>query len=135
MPALARAAATLRISGDDLEPAELSRLMGATPTLACAKGEPRKPGGKAIARTGQWHLSAAYTEPADLDAQVKEILGQLPSDLELWRSLGARYKIDLFCGWFMNESNEGLEISPETLSALGARGVELGVDLYGPAAE
>ncbi len=132
MAALLKSAATLRISGDDLDPSKLSQLLGATPTLACVKGEPRKPGGKVIARTGQWHLSAKDTEPADIDAQVAEILAQLPSDPDIWRSLAARYEIDLFCGWFMNESNEGVEISAETLSALGSRGIKLGVDLYGP---
>ena len=134
MAALARSAATLRISGDDLNPRELSQLLGAIPTLACVKGEPRKPGGDVIARTGQWHLSARDMDPADIDAQVAEILTQLPSDLDVWRSLAARYEIDLFCGWFMNESNEGLDIAAETLSALGSRGIKLGVDLYSPTA-
>jgi hypothetical protein len=96
------------------------------------KGELRKPGGTAVARTGQWHLSAQKTAPADIDLQVAEILAQLPADPDLWRSLAARYQIDLFCGWFMNESNEGLEISLETLSALGNRGIKFGIDLYAP---
>jgi hypothetical protein len=135
MAALARSVVTLRIGGDDLNPSELSQLLGATPTFACVKGEPRKPGSKAIARTGQWSLRAADAEPADMDSQISEILGKLPSDLDIWRSLGARYEIDLFCGWFMDETNEGLEISPETLSALGDRGVKLGIDLYAPTVE
>ena len=132
MAALLRSAATLRISGDDLDPSDLTQLLGAAPTLACVKGEPRKPGGKVIARTGQSHLSAKDIEPADIDAQVAEILAQLPSDPDVWRLLAARYKIDLFYGWFMNESNEGVEIAAETLSALGSRGIKLGIDLYGP---
>lgn len=135
MAVLARSAATLRISGDDLNPQELSKLLGATPTLACVKGEPRRPGGKVIARTGQWHLSAKDTETADIDAQVAEILMQLPADLDVWRSLATHYQIDLFCGWFMNESNEGVEIAAETLSALGSRGIKLDVDLYAPTVE
>jgi hypothetical protein len=135
MAALARSVVTLRIGGDDLNPSELSQLLGATPTFACIKGEPRKLGGKSIARTGQWNLDATNTEPADLDAQVNEILAKLPSDLDVWRMLCARFAIDLFCGWFMNESNEGLEISAETLSALGDRGVKLGIDLYAPTLE
>ena len=134
MAALLRSAATLRISGDDLDPPKLSQFLCATPTLVCVKGEPRKPGGKAIARSGQWHLGAKDTEPADIDAQIAEILSQLPSDPDVWRSLAAHYKIDLFCGWFMNESNEGVGISAETLSALGSRGIKLGIDLYGPVA-
>jgi hypothetical protein len=132
MAALARSSATFRIGGDNVMPAELSTLLGATPTRARAKGELMKPGGQAVARTGLWHLSATDAEPADLDRQVTEILAQLPSDLELWRSLTSRYRVDLFCGWFMKEGDEGLEISAETLSALGDRGIKLGVCLYAP---
>lgn len=135
MAALARSKATLRIAGDDLSPPEMSRLLGATPTLARAKGEKMKPGGTATARSGLWHLSARDTEPADVDEQVGDILAQLPADLDVWRSLTARYRVDLFCGWFMNESNEGVEIAPGTLTSLGSRGIKLGVDLYKPTVE
>jgi hypothetical protein len=34
MAALARSAATLRIGGDDLDPVEMSRLLGGTPSVA-----------------------------------------------------------------------------------------------------
>lgn len=135
MAAVARSKATLRICGDDLNPPEMSDLLGATPTLALAKGENRKPGSVATAQTGQWHLSAKDTEPANIDEQVAEILAQLPADLDTWRSLTARYRVDLFCGWFMDEGDEGLEISAETLSALGNRGIKLGVCLYPPSVE
>jgi hypothetical protein len=113
----------------------MSRLLGATPTLARAKGEKMKPGGVATARSGLWSLSARDTEPADVDEQVRDILAQLPADLDVWRSLTARYRVDLFCGWFMDEGDEGLEISAETMSALGDRGIKLGVCLYPPTVE
>jgi hypothetical protein len=32
----------------------------------------------------------------------------------------------------MGGSNEGASISPKTLTALGERGIELAVDIYGP---
>jgi len=31
----------------------------------------------------------------------------------------------------MEESNEGLELRPETLEMMGARGLSLGLDIYG----
>jgi hypothetical protein len=132
MGALARSAATLRIGGDDLNPVEMTQLLGTAPTLARVKGELMKPVGKAIARTGLWHLRAGDTKPANIDEQVAEILAKLPSDLGVWRSLIARYRVNLFCGWFMDQSDEGLELSPRTLSTLGDRGIELQVCLYAP---
>jgi hypothetical protein len=47
------------------------------------------------------------------------------------RLLESKYRIDLFCGLFMEGTNEGLQISPETLHALGERGISLGLDMYG----
>jgi len=35
----------------------------------------------------------------------------------------------------MNGSNEGVEISPETMIALGTRGIVLPVDIYSPNVE
>jgi Domain of unknown function (DUF4279) len=134
MAHLQRAVATLRIAGDDLVPAEISMLLGTEPTRSKEKGkEWLTPLGETkIATTGQWHLYATDTEPENLDDQVAELLGKLTSDLVVWSNLSTRFKIDLFCGWFMREGNEGVEISPVTLKALGERGILLGIDLYGP---
>ena len=134
MAHLHRAVATLRIAGNDLIPSEVSAMLGAEPTFAREKGkEWLTPRGKSrIATTGQWHLHAADTEPENLDAQVAELLGKLTSDLSVWRKLSTKFEIDLFCGWFMQEGNEGVEISPHTLKVLGERGIVLGIDLYGP---
>ena len=35
-------------------------------------------------------------------------------------------------GWFMKESNEGVDIKPSTLAALGSRGIALALDIYAP---
>lgn len=134
MARLYKAVATLRIVGDDLIPSEISMLLGAEPTISREKGKewltPR--GDRRIAITGQWHLHASDAEPENINAQVAELLGKLTPELSVWNKLSAHFEIDLFCGWFMQESNEGVEISPLTLKNLGERGIMLGIDLYGP---
>ena len=65
-----------------------------------------------------------------LDGQIIEILGRLNKDPEVWASLAARFRMDLFCGLFMANSNEGLTLSPEALLALGTRHIELALCLY-----
>ena len=70
--------------------------------------------------------------PGDLDAQVQELLARVHQDIVVWRELASRFDFDLFCGWFMAGGNEGVELSPATLLALGERGIRLGVDLYAP---
>ena len=133
MAHLARSAATLRIAGDDLVPEEISALLGAEPTHAQCRGQklPSR-SGERIAKFGHWRLEAKDREPEDLNGQVKALLDQLTPDLEVWRTLSKRFEIDLFCGLFMNESNEGVGVSPSSLSLLGERGIELSLDIYAP---
>jgi hypothetical protein len=51
-------------------------------------------------------------------------------DIGVWQGIAKRYHIDLFCGLFMADTNEGLTISSQSLAALGARGIEMGLDIY-----
>jgi Domain of unknown function (DUF4279) len=135
MPVLQRAVATLRIVGDELEPEEVTRLLGCQPTDAARRGEARigkHTRGPTIARTGVWRLEATPTEPEDLGAQVLELTSKLTSDLGIWTDLARKYKIDLFCGWFMKESNEGVDITARTLETLSSRHIALALDIYAP---
>lgn len=133
MPRLHRARATLRIMGDDLQPDEVSVLLGARPSKAHSMNQELTlaSGRSRIAKFGLWSLTANDTEPENFDSQVAEICAQLTNDLTVWHALSRRFEIDLFCGWFMNAGNEGVEISPETMLALGQRGIQLGLDIYG----
>ncbi len=56
-------------------------------------------------------------------------------DLDVWSDIIRRYSCDLFCGLFMSEGNEGADLAPEMLAMLGARGLRLGLDIYGPVRE
>lgn len=132
MAELARALATLRIIGDDLIPAEVTELLGCEPTTGWTKGDTRTFGGATrIASFGKWSLQADETSPGDMDAQVTTILSRLTTDESVWAELRAKYDVHLFCGWFMEFGNEGVSIKPETMTALGMRGILLDIDLYG----
>ncbi len=91
-----------------------------------------KDGRETIAKIGSWVLSSEHRTPEDLDGQVAEILGKLTQDLDVWAQLARRFEIDVFCGLFMRESNEGMTLSAKTVLALGTRGIELGFDIYDP---
>jgi len=77
-------------------------------------------------------LEVKPTEPEDVNSQVAEILARLPEDPRVWAELGRRFRVELFCGWFLNDSNQGVAISAANLRALGERGIELQLDIYGP---
>jgi hypothetical protein len=110
----------------------LTARLGGTPSASWKKGDmfgTKKPRPQ---RTGGWLLKAEGREPGDLDSQIAEIFSKLTSDLSIWRDLAARYKPNLFVGLFLNEWNEGIDVSCKSLALLTERGVLLGLDVYGP---
>ncbi|NGM50681.1 DUF4279 domain-containing protein [Caulobacter sp. 602-2] len=133
MGALQRTEATLRFFGDDLDPAEVSERLGAKPTVGVRKGDSWRTsrGVEKVAPTGSWRLEARAERSGDLDGQISELLGALSQDLDAWRALVARYKADVFCGLFLASGNDGVDLRPETLAALGERGLRLDFDIYG----
>lgn len=134
MTVLSRSAVSLRVFGDDLLPEEVTALLGAAPTAFEVKGGQSQPnsGGRTFAaRTGGWRLEVARRSPGDLDGQIAELLGQLTTDLNAWRELTTRFRVDIFCGLWLNEGNEGISLDPSTLKDLGERGILLDLDIYG----
>lgn len=128
MPLVGETKVALRIFGDALVPEEISSLLGAIPNQTYRKGDPMR--GLSVRKTGMWSLVAKPRQPGDLDDQVAEIFARATSDLEIWRKLAARYRVDLFCGLFMKESNEGLTLALGTLAAAADRDIQIHLDIY-----
>ena len=126
---------TLRIFGDDLDPDEITRLMASDPTNAERKGlpVPLPDGGTRIPRRGRWSLtldSKDCDENDDLEDGVRNLLARLPSEAALWKSLGERYKVDVFCAIFLGRTNQGFGISAEISKMLADRCLDIGFDIY-----
>ncbi len=126
-----RSTVSLRVFGDDLDPAAVSRLLGCEPDQSYRKGDLVSPGrNTATRKCGMWSLKAQEIDPENYDAQVEAVLSKVTQDSETWRALGERYEIDLFCGFFMDTTNQGFSLSTRTIGALAARGIEPGFDIY-----
>ena len=130
MPELARTTVGLRIFGDALDPEEITRLLGIEPTGCARKGDTYRTasGHEVVARSGSWLLDAGV--PGDLNTQIGALLTKLPSGPAIWRELSEHYECDVFCGLFMQDGNEGTELSPQVMSMLGVRGLRLNLDIY-----
>jgi hypothetical protein len=125
MSAIEESTAALRIFGDGLIPEAISARIGAMPTSAYRKGDVQQNrGGELIRKTGMWLLEASRKEPEDLNAQVAEILSRLTQDIAVWRAITQEFEVDLYCGLFMETTNNGLCLSASTLAALGDRGIK-----------
>lgn len=79
-----------------------------------------------------WSLDAPEKEEADLDSQVAWILSRVTGDLSVWRQVTDEYRVDLFCALYLDRWNRGVTLAPKTMAELGARGIEMGFDIYGP---
>lgn len=132
MSSLHKSAASIGFYGDDLDPSKITKGLG-EPTVGVQKGSNwlTQKGAEKVARTGFWRLAAEYCEPADLDGQINTLLDQLSNDLPAWRAFAKQFRGRVFCGLFLDESNEGSTLQPETLARIGERGLLLDLDIYG----
>jgi ribosomal protein L19 len=124
---------SLRISGDLLLPARITKLLAGAPTFSHAKGEEirgQNTGRIRIARSGMWLLSVDDRSPENLDGQLRQLFDQLTDNLDVWRELSASYSADLFVGVFLRGSNEGLNITASVIQMIADRRLEIGFDIY-----
>jgi len=81
---------------------------------------------------GVWKIHGNEILDGNLDAEIRLLLNRLTSDLNNWKSVTARWKVDLFCGLFLERANRGVQLSPESLGLLSERCISLGLDIYAP---
>ncbi len=58
------------------------------------------------------------------------IMGKLPIDIEVWKTLAGRFDIDFFVGLSMRSRNKGMLLSKTVMAYLGERGINAGFDIY-----
>jgi hypothetical protein len=125
---------TLRLSGEELDPDQITGILGCAPTLTHRRGLPiSSHEGSHLARKGRWHLEIASRDlhgRDDVEDGIKALLEQLPSDLALWASLTSMYEVDVFCGLFLEADNRGFAVSAKTSKLLSDRHLNIGFDIY-----
>jgi Domain of unknown function (DUF4279) len=130
-----RVSASLRVKGDTLDPAKVTRILGVESDFSARKGEQRPMRtGVVIQSTGVWsrRVRPGPAEEWDLDRTIAALLTEIRIPLQTWQALGREYTLDVFCGLFMGRDNQGAGLRPETLQLLAERGLTLELDVYGP---
>jgi hypothetical protein len=128
---IGKVSVSLRLFGDDIDPDEVTSLLGCEPTRALRKGAV-DPFGKyrRVAPTGSWLLESNRPTDEDLEAQVLFLLGRVSSDEAVWRTLTDRFVVDVFCGVFLDDWNQGFALSPLVLTQLARRNLKIDFDIY-----
>jgi hypothetical protein len=126
-----RVSVSLRVAGDDLNPASVTQLLRVEPTFAARKGEQRASGGGLVRQpTGVWSIEISESREWILEDAIAALLDRLPADPAVWKLLAERYQIDVFCGIFVDGWNRGFDLSPALLGRLAERFLKLDVDIY-----
>lgn len=124
-------AASIRFVGRDLDPAELTRRLGAAPRTARFADDPENKARDAAGLpVGIWAATRPTRRGLAPETLLDELLDSLTQDLDVWRELGARFRGDAFCGLFLSNSGRGPELSPRMLQRLAERGLSLDLDIY-----
>ena len=134
---MSQSTASLRIFGDDLVPKKVSLLIGGQPTRWYCKGDikPLESGKQVVRKTGMWLRAVKEREPEDLDSQIAELFSGLTSDLNIWQTLSTQFDVSIFTGFFMDKTNTGFCLSPETTNILSNRNIKIHFDIYSPDTE
>ena len=131
MAAIGRVRASLRVFGESLDPDEVSALLGRPPTRQHRKGdEIGGKGGDAVEPTGAWILDSPLSEKIELEEHIEVMLSSLSNDMDEWSSLTDRFSASILCSLFLDQYNEGFELSPRITQALSERGLVAAFEIY-----
>src|SRR6266545_2490193 len=107
MADIGRSTIGLRIFGHDLDPDDITHRLGCLPTAAGKTGDTitNRRGEMRVVREGFWRLEWGESDTTSLEAKIHDLLGKLTDDLHVWHDIAQRYRVDLFCGLFMDVWN------------------------------
>ena len=126
---------TLKISGENLDPEEVSRLLRPAPDPAHPEKERNAPGKEyplADKKKRGWRIRwlSTDTDEWDVDVAIGDLMQALNSDIATWQSLSSQFRVELSIKLSMRTQNKGFCLSPGTMRYLGDRHIEAGFDVY-----
>lgn len=121
---------SLRFFGDDLDPDEVSTLLGCSPTDSARRGDLiQRRTSSYTAPQGNWGLCTQRSTD-DIETQLVALFERLTDDLSVWQSLTTRFDADLFCGVFLVWQGHGFDMSPRLHRLLADRNLTIIFDIY-----
>ena len=122
----------LRVTGDNLDPERITRMLGVAPTAAARRGEAIDIGGvPVVQRTGVWAYALPASPEWELGDAIDTLLDRLPHDPALWESLANWASVAVICGLFIHDADRAADLAPDTLARLAERRLALSLQIRG----
>ena len=122
----------LRVTGDDLDPDRITRMLGVNPTVAARRGETIDVAGvPVVQRTGIWTYALPASPEWELADAIDTLLERLPHDPVLWESLAGWATVAVVCGLFIHDADRAADVPPDTLARLAERRLALSLQIRG----
>jgi Domain of unknown function (DUF4279) len=122
--------ASLRIFGSTLDPREITRLLGCSPSLGYRAGDPISPAVSAVRKQGMWLLESPLGREQSLSAHVSWIMTELTADPAVWKQIATQFTADLYCAIEVRSPNSGTELTHEVIEQVNRRNLSIQLDLY-----
>ena len=124
--------AWLRVMGAEVDPDEVTAIVGVLPTEVQRRGDPvhHKPD-KTYSRGGWWISTKGVLESNDARHHLDWILEKVEGkESEFMQLHGRGYLVDLCVRWDSRWGHGGPTVSPKQMQALGGLGIDLWFDVY-----
>ena len=122
----------LRVTGNDLDPERITRMLGVPPTISARRGEEIDIGGvPVVQRTGVWAYALPASPEWELGDAIDTLLERLPHDPALWESLASWANVAVICGLFIHDADRVADLAPDTLARLAERRLGLSLQIRG----
>ena len=123
---------SLQITSDDLQPAEITAMLGLQATSQHLRGHTFGKGGHAY-NFGRWSFTTSrldFRAGRCFEEQFDDFVGGLPGDTADWERITARHESKILVCLWMRTWNREFDISTFALSELARRRLRLHIDTY-----
>lgn len=122
----------INIFGDDLDPNEITQMLGVPPSL-CYRKDDERPKGSQYYKTGGWILRSGAVPLSDDDTGEVEFeswVKSLPGNKMIWDDIQMRFTVSVRLVGYTDQWNADFLISSTTIMELAKRGLPLAIEPF-----
>lgn len=121
--------ASLCFYAEDLDPDEITKILGVNATRSIKRGDRRNSVAKPY-KKGAWIYRVEGNAPSGPNEHLINLLNSFSVKTEIWEQLRKKYECRISIGIHIYGWNRGFTLSPKALTQVNNTGIELDFDIY-----